>query len=495
MERVNYDENLKTQEKKKIFSNQKLIGIITAVIAVAFIALIILIDCVVLPNQAAQKMSDAFESKEGANVYNVFTEYCGDDRFSYDELSRTGKYVFLEFEDCILNAKNELNSQSKDTDINEYLLDSMGYIILPQEYSAISTIAKYNNELNSVISDYYELYASKISYIKGVEQFNSNDFGGAANSFSNVIEDDSWYNDAQDKMTESQSKLLENKIALIEKYIDSGEYDSAQWEIDNLRNEKLTDDIIEKLNDYETKIYEAKLDKIDEYVNNGDLEGANEYIASLGDGLSGDAQARLDSAIKNKASDYIAKADEALKSGERQGAYDMAVMAQNLCPDDDEISKKVEYFKEYLPFELYLEDNTLLVKNYVTFGMGGIGLKGKSYEANDSSTQKNCINVVSYDEELMAYCQYNLNKKYDTISGKGFIPKEAKNHSQRGYFVIYGDGKKLYTSKTFKPALLPFEFSVDVSGVDILKIEFYNDKDAYCNYGISNFVATKNLPK
>lgn len=486
--------DLFNQDKKNVFKNKKFLISIVSLSALIMIGLIIVINSVVIPNQAADKMHKAFESKTGANVITVFEEYCGSVSVDYFALSKSGKAVFSEFKTCVDNAKEDLNSQPVETDINKYLSEAMNDIILPQEYSAITTIGEYNAQLNDVVADYYDLYNSKISYQKGIELFNKNDFSGAANSFSKVSEEDTWYDDAQNKLTESQEKLLEEKIKEIEQYLADGDYDSAQSAINELRNEELADEINKKLDEYETKIYESKLAKIDEYVSSGDMDAAKAYIESLGDGLSNEAQARLNQAIKNKANDYITKADDALKSGERQGAYDMALMAQNLCPDDNEINKKVEYFKEYLPFELYLEKNTLQVADYVRNGMGGLELKGKSYIANDSSEQKNCLNIVSYFEQKMAYCQYNLNCEYNNISGKAFIPKETKNYNQKGYFIIYGDGKKLYTSKNIMASTLPFDFNINVSNINILKIEFYNDKDFYCNYGISNFIATKNLP-
>jgi hypothetical protein len=262
----------------------------------------------------------------------------------------------------------------------------------------------------------------------------------------------------------------------------------------------------EKLNNYETQIYEAKLAKIDEYVESGDLDAANEYIESLGDGLSSDAQARLNQAIKNKADNYIAKADEALKSGERQGAYDMAVMAQNLCPNDDEINKKVEYYKEYLPFALYEKDNTLSVKESIkASSSSAIGLSGnhginfnEDLTANDSSEMNHSIKIsYEYERSDARYIvTYNLGGKYNVVSGVGFVPSNYKSAKQEGYFKIYGDGKTLYCSEKFGINVLPKSFKLDVTNVDTLKVEFYGS--SYGNVascGISNFVATKNLPK
>lgn len=481
--------DLFNQDKKSIFKNKKFLISIVSLSALIMIGLIIVINSVVLPNQAADKMHKAFESKTGANVITVFEEYCGSVSVDYFALSKSGKAVFSEFKTCVDNAKEDLNSQPVETDINKYLSEAMNDIILPQEYSAITTIGEYNAQLNDVVADYYDLYNSKISYQKGIELFNKNDFSGAANSFSKVSEEDTWYDDAQNKLSESQEKLLEEKIKEIEQYLADGDYDSAQSAINELRNEELADEINKKFDEYETKIYESKLAKIDEYVNSGDMDAAKAYIESLGDGLSNEAQARLNQAIKNKANDYIAKADDALKSGERQGAYDMALMAQNLCSDDNEINKKVEYFKEYLPFELYKKKNALSISGDVEYN--------SKLTANDSNTMLNCIYVV-YNKLSNSDCHgsitYNLSGKYNEISGTGFLLSGWRNLEQNGYFEIYSDGKKIYTSTNFKVNSLPTNFSVNVTGVSTLQVKFYGVSNRVGSYGISNFIATKNLP-
>lgn len=490
---------------RKLIPKDSMKKVVYSIVAAVIVCLVIInvISTVIIPNNAANKMRKAFDSKTGAEVISVFTDYCGEYSVVYDDLSKSGRLVYLKFVQCISEAKGDLNDQSVDTDINNYLLESMGDIVLPQAYSAITTIGQYNDELDSIVTDYYELYTSKISYTKGVELFNANDFSGAISSLSNVIEEDSWYDDAQSKLTESQEKLTDEKIALIEKYINNGDYDNAQQEINSLRYENLTEEMAAKLDNYETQIYEAKLAKIDEYVESGDLDAANEYIESLGDGLSSDAQARLDQAIKNKAEDYLAKADEALKSGERQGAYDMALMAQNLCPDDDEINKKVTYFKEFLPFALYYKDNAISYSDSDMWGYtGGVDWNEK-ITSNNNKTMEQCI-YFYYQSEYKGQFKitYNFGKKYDSISGTLFLPNKYKNHSQNGYFEIYGDGKLLYTSKKITKNVMPNKFNIKVTGVDVLTVKFFGTRtedwnlgDAWSGYAISNLVATKNLPK
>lgn len=494
---MNCGAELSVPTEKVVHKSKRNMMIIEIVSFILLILFAVLAKLVIMPSIAAQNMDKAFKSKSGTEVISVFEKYCGDYSVDYDTLSRKGKAVFVEFENCVDGAKEDMNSQSAETDINDYLLENLNDIALPQEYSALTVIGEYNVELNVAVMDFYSLYASKISYIDGVTAFNSNNYSLAVSLFSQVTEDDNWYDDAQAKLTESQQKLLEEKIVLIEKYINKGEFDSAQNEINGLRNENLTDEMNKKLDDYENRIYESKLAVIDEYINGGDIEGAKKYIETLGSGLSGAAKERFNQAIKNKANDYISKADEALKNGERQGAYDMAVMAQTLCPNDDEINKKVEYYKEYLPFELYKEKN-YLNQNKVQSCWFDYNTK---CTANNSDTMLNCVSVSfhPWDSGMYATVTYNLGKKYDIVSGTQFVTQSSKNINQKGYFEIYGDGKKIFTSSVMDVNFLPEKFSVKVTGVDTLIVKYYDDPNPkngldYPEYGISNFVATKDLP-
>lgn len=493
--------DLLNQKKKNIFKNKTFLITSGCILALLIIIFAVVIDSVVTPNRAAEKIKQALEAKSASEVVSVFTEYCGTSSVQYSSLSMAGKAVYHEVEDFVSAAKEDLNNQPIGTDIDSYLSDYAGNLVLPQESSALNTIASYSDELNTIVTDYYNLYSSKISYKKGIQLYKNNDYTNAFYSFSKVIENDSWHENAKSKATECQSKLLEEKITLIEKYISESNYEAAQQEINALKKQPLNDEMTKKINGCETKIYESKLSKIDEYVDSGDMDAVNEYIESLGEGLSADAQARLDQAIKNKASSYISKADAALKSGERQGAYDMALMAQNLCPDNDEITKKVEYFKEYLPFELYKEENYLSQKQ----GEGdwsNLIYYNKKCTSNDSKTMRHCV-YVAYDSvdvsssSLLRTVTYNLGKKYDAVSGTEFILYYSRSREQKGYFEIYGDGKKIFTSDILGINFLPKDFSISVKNIDTLTVKYYGDtnyRSDTVSYGISNFVATKKLP-
>lgn len=507
--------DLTVRDKQKLFQSKKFIALISLGIIMGVIALAVLIGTVVIPNQAVAKMRNAFESKSSSEVINVFEDYCGTDSVVYDELSPAGKKAYDEFILQVNMAREDLNAKSFDEDklneaepnvlILDYSFEKYGDIFLTQKNEPLMIIADYNDELNATVMAFYDLVVSRYSYLCGVKCIKT---GGslsiAVDYFMKVIEEDRMYENAQRKLTETQENLLQETLANIDKYINQGNFDKAFAEIEQVRNGVITDEIKAKLDDYEVNIYEAQLTRIDEFINKGDIEGAKEYIDSLGDNLSVESIKRLNQALKNKANEYIAKADSALKTGEREGAYNMAKAALDLCPDDEDIKSKVEYFKQYLPYELYLEKNVLKKNDdfqefphscsiYYNFGN----------RSNDNRGMKNCIEVCyTISSGKMLELTYNAGRQFDVLSGTEFIPSSAKNVKQVGYFEIYGDGKKIYTSRKLKSGVLPKDFSVNISGIDVIEVKFYGDTDVRFygtndlpRYDISNLVATKNLPK
>lgn len=92
-----------------------------------------------------------------------------------------------------------------------------------------------------------------------------------------------------------------------------------------------------------------------------------------------------------------------------------------------------------------------------------------------------------------------LDSKYDTVSGTVFLSYKSKNTDLPGYLELYGDGKLLYTSPTFKAGVLPENFEVDVSGVYKLTVAFHGTGTggflgSSPAFGVSNLIAQKSFP-
>lgn len=82
---------------------------------------------------------------------------------------------------------------------------------------------------------------------------------------------------------------------------------------------------------------------------------------------------------------------------------------------------------------------------------------------------------------------YNLNGKYNSLSGTVFVPKNRKSHSEERSglrVMIYGDGKRLWASPRMQINTRPVDFNVNVSGVEELELRYIGY--SYRSIGIGN---------
>lgn len=90
-----------------------------------------------------------------------------------------------------------------------------------------------------------------------------------------------------------------------------------------------------------------------------------------------------------------------------------------------------------------------------------------------------------------AFFTYEINGKYKSFTGVGAVDAEAAEETGAVGFKVYGDDVLLYSSKYFRKDDAPEPFSIDISGVQILKIEYVDDRDTG-DYGIG-FIPKTNL--
>lgn len=122
--------------------------------------------------------------------------------------------------------------------------------------------------------------------------------------------------------------------------------------------------------------------------------------------------------------------------------------------------------QDSLPSECSLFDVPLLFSNYDVRKIG-------TYEDKLGNTYSNTL-YYPYGSEGQNDT-YSLSKNFSTFSGTIFVPSDRGSHddSNSGLrVIIYGDNKRIYTSPQMQAASTPVDFSVDVRGIDQLKI-FY----------------------
>lgn len=74
------------------------------------------------------------------------------------------------------------------------------------------------------------------------------------------------------------------------------------------------------------------------------------------------------------------------------------------------------------------------------------------------------------------YVTYYLNENYTNLSGTCAVSENRKTSDSRCYFEIFGDGVLLYRSNTMAKGDAPYNFSIDVTGITKLTIDYpYED--------------------
>lgn len=203
---------------------------------------------------------------------------------------------------------------------------------------------------------------------------------------------------------------------------------------------------------------------------------------------------------RQKALDYLEKANFALNNGEREGALQMADAAISLFEEDnidEDIKNKYDEIYEYAPFYLFEYANVLKIDWAKSDYYGNVFLYDKNCTSNTNKNFSHCLlfeTRTSYSKDCVDV-YYNLSRKYNSLSGTILLPNDNKNTDQNNcYISIFGDGKKLYTSDDIVSGYLEDDFDIDVTGVETLVVSYHRDTDGYTEYAIADFTAIKNLP-
>lgn len=310
---------------------------------------------------------------------------------------------------------------------------------------------------------------------------------------------------------EKLQKLIDSKIEYcvgVMTYKGEGHYEDA---IQRLTNVSESDASYTKAKQYLEECISAYIEKImaqaDTYMQNDDLSGSLSLLQSaeqfLTDaGVSAELiQTKMQEVTLTYAEKYVAKAEEAFKNKDVDGAIGNMNAALELQPDNGEYQAKLAEYKTYEPLKLYLDKNELKTDKFSSWSTVR---REQEIEANNGTIYKNCLELVPNITNVGHFLTntYILEGKYNTISGTLFLPNEYKNDPVKGYFEAYGDGKILYTSETIQSGVLPIDFSFSVSGIYKLEILFYGGDatSTYFNlgsgysYAISNLLARKDFP-
>ena len=438
-------------QKKKIMT-------IAGVIVASIIALIVII-AVASSGAAERKMNKALDTQSAYEVNALYSQAYGDSK----KLEKYDKTI-SQFLDKVLNSLNNTEYSDDDLAENGYtvvyrdLANDWGNLIYSEDGDTIEPSISYYNqttwdEIQSIIKS-RAAYCSGVAYRDSYKQPKE-----AIESFKQVTSDDSYYSRVDDEIAKCVDLYVEQTLAEAQELINNDDISGAISKIDSINN----------------------------------------YLES--NGLTSETVQEKLSETKNKyAESYVKKAEECFKNKDVEGAIGNIEVAIQLSPNNADYKSKKDTYEMYIPYELYIEDNCLSVDDDGDFW--GVIKFDKNEKSNNNKEMNHSMLWYnnSSDATVSIVATYNLEGKYDTVTGTIYLPEYEKNTSYTGYFKAYGDGKLIYTSPKVTKDVLPQKVSFSVTGIQNLKIKFYGQGEGGFlgsgpDFGVSKLTATKNFPK
>ncbi len=444
--------NVNNSEKKK--SKKKLIPIIV----VTVVAIISAVVIAVLAKQGLpiSQFKKALEANDGTQVVELYMNTESEkQRQKYDDL--IGQYlngVIDELSSMEIDTEKLAIKGSGEDYLVEFCAENWGNMIYDIEQDSDGVIFSILSESNSSLYDkFYTLAQSKLAYCDGLLCIAKNVPDLAINYLSKVIESDGCYDNAVEKISECIDLYVKLSIDEADKVLESGDIGGAL-------------DI---------------------------LESVKTVIAEEGIPTT-EIEQKIKTVMEAYAEKYFKKAEEAFGEKNLDMALGNMEVAMELSPDNATYKQKYDTYQLYKPFALYDEDNCYNKSvDYYSLHFNVNDISNNNREMNNSLTWSRTYSSYSGSAEAT----YDLDGKYDTLSGTIYVSKEYRDAIDITWFKVYGDEKLLYESDNFSGGKLPKDFSINVSDVHKLTILFSTDDggDGSCGtYGISNFIAQKKFP-
>ena len=247
------------------------------------------------------------------------------------------------------------------------------------------------------------------------------------------------------------ASATEKFISRTSSFLDTYESYIADKKLDdNLRFTSSNSSVIaELLNQY--------IDKISEIYDVGYMEKA------LSDAEAEFTQNKDYAAAIRVLNKYISKVDDINALMDRIGLH-WAV--------EHEIYEKLNYYNEFIP--VYLSE----IDRYgIGTGACDFGSESKFCEDINGKTYDYKHTLVSYTiwKEDNPFISYYLNCKYDILTFTMFMPRDCLPFTSfyiEPYFRVYGDDILIYEAPRIdKEHNAPFDVTLDVSGVRVLRVE------------------------
>ena len=436
------------------------------------------------------------------------------------EIQEKNNITLDEKYDSVLNAKiSEVNSDFANGKIDFENALSEVSIIKSIGGDNVSSFADLKTNEIICIND------SKNAFSKGLEFHGKGDFANAIISFNSVISADlenytkaqqmikddadsyrtALFNTVESKVSENKheealSLLLDasdiipndqqvsNRISAIQEAIYEQKIDSilAQAEtsskenllasIQLLQNElpKQNNDtrIKDKLEEYTGEYLDLLMSQVQEYINNEKYDLAITLLNKANSDLQSNPTIKsklneIENLKQNKErAETISKDLKEAETIFKEQGYEQAVsfLKSSDYYSSQEIQAAIANYESYKPINLFSMD-FWDSNNNVTKVAG-------PYSIQDNLGNEHPNSYCIYDIAFKTYVTYRIDGQFNHLNGLYFLDYEHRSTSYKGTFTVYGDDDTVLFTTSLEKGMEPVRFSVDISGVKDLKLEY-----------------------
>ena len=142
----------------------------------------------------------------------------------------------------------------------------------------------------------------------------------------------------------------------------------------------------------------------------------------------------------------------------------MSYLKSSVYSSSQEIQAAIANYETYKPINLFSMD-FWDSKNNVTKVSG-------PYSLQDNLGNEHPNSYCIYDIDFKTYVTYRIDGQFNHLNGLFFLDYEHRSTSYKGTFTVYGDDDTVLFSTSLEKGKEPVRFSVDISGVKDLKLEY-----------------------
>lgn len=325
--------------------------------------------------------------------------------------------------------------------------------------------------------------AADETYELGLFYFERGDYEDAIQTLKEVADSSSSYVEAQKLLVEATDCYRNGLMDTANTYVEKDDYKLA-IDILNAGLLVIPDDakLLQTIDDYSSEhmnaVRTAAIADAEAYVAEQDYTNAIRAIWGAQNEVGNDVE--LDALQEKYLEEYknfaLVQADKLFNSEGYESAIQFLREVQSLPLLDSELSAAVFEYESYKPVAL----DTLEIWQHGDSTCGPYSHEtvtdnyGNSYNTFYAGTSRSGWPGIHFND----YNVYKIDKMYSKLSGIFCTKKEGNSSTSESYLYIYGDDI-LLEKLTITGGDEPVDFTVDISGVSLLKIK----PDSAIGYG------------